>query len=315
MKKIFRVVLVGEFAKEFLVSSVEAKVIGVFRRSLYVENTFGRVVCIGERGIGPGPLNAVCEFCNDEDFTEIVSARSSARVQNSSIHLGSRVIIDTSRSEEWSPDPLPIGWDLEYFLGNLPVLVQWIAETGPREGLAPLIAQVVSGEEISNKDAFGTMSWNGISNFRHWLSLSLNQEENLDFPVMAHRLVGLGPGLTPSGDDFWCGVMIALHALGHFEISEKISGVILNQAENRTNKISRAHLECAARGQGAKALHETISAMGMAEKARLSSALRALDKLGHTSGWDSLAGVVCVVVSMASWKVTNFGMKLLEHDG
>ena len=201
------------------------------------------------------------------------------------------------------------------FSKNLPALVQWIAQTGPREGLAPLIAQVVSGEEISNKDTFGTMSWNGISNFRHWLSLSLNQEENLDFPVMAHRLVGLGPGLTPSGDDFWCGVMIALHALGHFEISEKISGVILNQAENRTNKISRAHLECAARGQGAKPLHETISAMGMADKARLSSALRALDRLGHTSGWDSLAGVVCVVVSMASSKATNFGMKLLEHDG
>ena len=302
MKEISRVVLVGEFAKEFLVSSVEAKVIGVFRRSLYVENTFGRIACIGERGIGPGPLNVVCEFCDDEDFTEIVSAGSSARVQNSFIHIGSRAIIDTSRSEEWKPDPLPIGWDLEYFLGNLPVLVQWLAETGPREGLAPLIAQIVSGEEISNEDAFGAISWNGISDFRHWLSHSQNQEENLDFPVMAHRLVGLGPGLTPSGDDFWCGVMIALRTLGHFEISEKISGVILNQAEYRTNKISRAHLECAARGQGAQALHETISAMGMADKARLSSALRALDKLGHTSGWDSLAGVVSVFGALVTSK-------------
>lgn len=314
MKKISRVVLVGEFAKEFLVSSVEAKVIGVFRRSLYVENTFGRIVCIGERGIGPGPLNAVCEFCNDEDFTEIVNVGSSARVQNNSIHLGSRVIIDTSRSEEWKPNPLPVDWDLEYFLKNLPVFVQWMAETGPREGLAPLIAQVVSGEEISNGDAFHNISREGIADFGHWLSHSLDGEKNPGFPATARRLIGLGPGLTPSGDDFWCGVMIALRALGHFEISGEISGVILNQAGYRTNKISRAHLECAARGQGAKALHETISAMGMADKARLGSALRALDKLGHTSGWDSLAGVVCVLVSMASWKTTNFGMKLLEHD-
>ena len=302
MKKISRVVLVGEFAKEFLVSSVEAKVIGVFRRSLYVENTFGWIACIGERGIGPGPLNAVCEFCNDEDFTEIVNVGSSARVQKSSIHLGSKVIIDTSSSEEWKPDPLPIGWDLEYFLGNLPILVQWLAETGPREGLAPLIAQVVSGEEISNKDAFHKISWQGISDFRHWLSYSLNGEGNHEIPATARRLVGLGPGLTPSGDDFWCGVMIALRALGHFEISEKISGVILNQAEYRTNKISRAHLECAARGQGAEALHEAISAVGMADKARLSSVLRALDKFGHTSGWDSLAGVVCVFGALVTSK-------------
>ena len=315
MKKISRVVLVGEFAKEFLVSSVEAKVIGAFRKSLYVENTSGRIVCIGNSGIGPGPLNALCEFSENMDFTEIIGVGSPVKLQNSSIRLGPNLKIDVSRPMEWEPEPLPIGWDLEFFLENLPVLVQWIAETGPREGLAPLIAQVVSGEEISNKDAFGTISWNGISNFRHWLSHSLSQEENLDFPVMAHRLVGLGPGLTPSGDDFWCGVMIALRALGHFEISTEISGVILSQAGYRTNKISRAHLECAARGQGAKALHETISAMGMADKARLSSALCALDKLGHTSGWDSLAGVVCVLVSLASWKATGFGMKLLEHDG
>ena len=302
MSNTFRVVLAGKFAKEFLGSPGEAKIIGVFHRSFYVENTSGQLTCIGEWGIGPGPLNALCKFSNDVDFTEIVSAESSARIQNGSIHLGSNMKIDTSLPKVWEPEPFPVGWDLGSFLQNLPFLVERIAETGPREGFAPLISYIASGEEISNAGAFQTVSWQGVSDFGNWLSHSLNKGGNLEFCAIAHQLVGLGPGLTPSGDDFWCGAMIALRVLGYFEISEKISGAILSQAKYRTNIISCAHLECAARGQGAQALHETISAIGMADETRLSSALRALDKIGHTSGWDSLAGVVCVFGAVASWK-------------
>ena len=302
MQAVSKVDLVGAFAKDFLDAPGEAKIIGVFRRSLYVENTFGRVACIGERGIGPGPLNALCEFPGDVDFTQIVEPGSPAKIRDGWMQLGPRMKIDISRPVAWEPEPFPVGWNLEFFLENLPVLAQWIAETGPREGLAPLIAQVVSGEELSYEDAFQAVSWKGISSFRLWLSHSLTQAEDLEFPAIASRLVGLGPGLTPSGDDFWCGVMIALRALGFMDILEKVSGAVLKLAEERTNKISRAHLECAAGGQGAQALHETISALGAADEARWRSALRELDKIGHSSGWDSLAGVVCVLESVASWK-------------
>ena len=302
MQAVSKVDLVGAFAKDFFDAPDEAKIIGVFRRSLYVENTFGRIACIGERGIGPGPLNALCEFSVNVDFTEIIGVGSPVRLQNRLIRLGPKVKIDASRPMAWEPEPLPDGWDLEFFPGNLSFLVQWIAGTGPRQGLAPLIAQVVSGEEISHEDAFHKISWGGITDFGHWLSYSLNGEKPLEFPASARRLVGLGPGLTPAGDDFWCGVMIALRAQGFKDILEKVSGAVLKLARERTNKISRAHMECAAGGQGAQALHETISAMGMADEARLRSALRELDKIGHSSGWDSLAGVVCVLESVASWK-------------
>ena len=302
MPNTFRVVLAGSSAKKLFTSPGEATIIGVFRRSLYVENTFGRVACVGERGIRPGPLNALCEFSGGVDFTQIVEPGSPAKIRDGWMQLGPRMRIDISRPMEWEPEPFPVGWNLEFFLENLPVLVQWIAETGPRQGLVPLIEHIVSGEKISNKGAFQTVCWKGIADFGHWLSHSLNGEKTLEFPASARRLVGLGPGLTPSGDDFWCGVMIALRALGFMGILEKVSGDVLKLAEERTNKISRAHMECAAGGQGAKALHETISALGMPDEARLRSALRELDKIGHSSGWDSLAGVVYVLESAASWK-------------
>ncbi|MYA95484.1 MAG: DUF2877 domain-containing protein [Nitrospinae bacterium] len=300
MQVVSKVDLMGAFAKDFLNAPDEAKIIGVFRRSLYVENTSGRLACVGERSIGPGPLNALCEFSGDMDFTQIVESGSPTKIQDGWMQLGPRMKIDISRSKIWKPEPFPVGWNLDFFLHNLPFLVQWIVETGSREGLAPLIAQVVGGVEISNGDAFHKISWQGISDFRHWLSYSLNGEGNHEIPAAARRLVGLGPGLTPSGDDFWCGVMIALRAMGCLDILKKVSGDVLKQAEYRTNKISRAHLECAAEGQGTQALHEAISAMGVADEARLSSALYELDKIGYSSGWDSLAGVVRVMVSVAA---------------
>ncbi|MDE0332668.1 MAG: DUF2877 domain-containing protein [Nitrospinae bacterium] len=300
MQSISKIDLVGAFAKEFLDAPDEVKVIGVFRRSLYVENFSGRLACIGGRCIGPGPLNALCEFSDDVDFTQIVEPGIPAEIRDGWLQLGPRMKIDVSRPMEWEPGPLPVGWNLELFLGNLPFLALWIAESGPREGLAPLIARVVNGEEVSNEDAFHKISREGIADFGYWLSCSLDGEGNYEFPAAARRLVGLGPGLTPSGDDFLCGVMMTLRALGLMDILNRVSEAVLKQAVYRTSRISRAHLECAARGQGAQALHETISAMGVADEARLSSALHALDNIGHTSGWDSLAGVVRVMVSVAA---------------
>ena len=302
MQAVSKVDLVGAFAKDFLDTPQEAEIIGVFRRSLYVENSSGRLACIGEGGIGPGPLNALCGFSDGVDFTQIVEPGGPTKIRDGWMQLDPRMKIDISHPKIWEPGPFPVEWNLDFFLHNLPFLVQRIAEKGPREGLAPLIAQVVRGVEISNEDAFYNISREGIAGFAHWLSYSLNGEGSHEIPAAARRLVGLGPGLTPSGDDFWCGVMIALRAMGCLDTLKKVSGDVLKQAEYRTNKISRAHLDCAAEGQGAQALHEAISAMGVADEARLSSALCELDKIGHSSGWDSLAGVVRVMVSVAAYR-------------
>ena len=102
--------------------------------------------------------------------------------------------IDTSLPKVWEPEPLPVGWDLGSFLQNLPFLVEWIAETGPREGFAPLISYIASGEEISNAGAFQTVSWQGVSDFGNWLSHSLNKGGNLEFCAIAQQLVGPGSG-------------------------------------------------------------------------------------------------------------------------
>ncbi|MEE9273883.1 MAG: DUF2877 domain-containing protein, partial [bacterium] len=65
-------------------------------------------------------------------------------------------------------------------------------------------------------------------------------------------------------------------------------------------RISRAHLACAARGEGAAALHETLAALlGPDPEAALAAPLGTLDAIGHTSGWDALAGAAAVLALRA----------------
>ncbi|MDA0226200.1 MAG: DUF2877 domain-containing protein, partial [Proteobacteria bacterium] len=58
-----------------------------------------------------------------------------------------------------------------------------------------------------------------------------------------------------------------------------------------TNRISAAHLACAAQGEGHEALHRMLLSLTR-PGAAFASALGALDRIGHTSGWDAASGAL-----------------------
>ncbi len=99
------------------------------------------------------------------------------------------------------------------------------------------------------------------------------------------ELIGLGPGLTPAGDDFVGGAMIALRAFGRAGPAGRIAAWALPLAKDRTNRISRAHLECAAQGEGHEALHDLLCTFDRKHLERLA-------RIGHSSGMDAAAGAL-----------------------
>lgn len=113
-------------------------------------------------------------------------------------------------------------------------------------------------------------------------------------PTKAARLVGLGSGLTPAGDDLIGGALIALHALGEQRIANRLAKWALHLARSRTNRISFAHLACAAAGEGHEALHHALSAI-LAGRRNQRQELSALRRIGHTSGMDALNGALLVL--------------------
>ena len=110
-------------------------------------------------------------------------------------------------------------------------------------------------------------------------------------------LLGAGRGLTPSGDDFLAGTLVALHAFGERAAAAPLARAVARHAPRRTSRLSAAHLEAACAGEAIEPLHEAIRAI--AGNAPPERALGALERFGHGSGFDALAGVLLVARAIA----------------
>lgn len=101
------------------------------------------------------------------------------------------------------------------------------------------------------------------------------------------RLTGLGIGLTPSGDDFLCGVMAGLHFSGNLEhpFAVRLKAEIGRRLSD-TIDISAAFLSCALEHQYSlpvKLLYGLPSSRDI---------LNAFGQIGHSSGTDTLCGIL-----------------------
>lgn len=117
---------------------------------------------------------------------------------------------------------------------------------------------------------------------------------------VAEGLVGLGPGLMPSGDSMISGLLLALRLLGGATVggtrpvwlADWLAAAVTGYAEQRTTPLGAALLSCAARGQAA----EEVSAVlrGLAGQEPVEPAARRLLAVGRASGaeltWGLMAG-------------------------
>lgn len=125
-------------------------------------------------------------------------------------------------------------------------------------------------------------------------------------------LIGLGAGLTPAGDDFVGGAMIALRAAGELALAERIAAWALSLAETRTGRISRAHLAWAAQGEGHEALHALLASNE--GSARFEQSLARLTRIGHTSGLDAAAGALLALAARRGGSGLGPGLDLAEQQ-
>ena len=108
------------------------------------------------------------------------------------------------------------------------------------------------------------------------------------------QLIGLGHGLTPSGDDFLGGAMIGLQLVGRSDLSDLLFEIVERKVTLRSNAISAAHLAAAAEGAGGEWLHAALNGTLAGDVGLLPTALANVGRMGHTSGSDALAGAITV---------------------
>lgn len=115
-------------------------------------------------------------------------------------------------------------------------------------------------------------------------------------PGCVSGLLGLGDGLTPLGDDVlagWLAAMVSAHHVGRASIESEIERL----APTRTTRLSRALLDCAARGEVVPQYADVIGALNRREDIR--TARRRLLQVGHTSGLGLFTGLVIALTRIA----------------
>ena len=244
-------------------------VAAVFDHSFYVV-TGGAWMCLGTDAMQLGPLN-VRPTAPATTVLPASGLRTGDRIIASAgrLHVRGKFVFDFRDATTWSPPPPP----------------RWTAETLAR-GLAAIARGMIPAEAIT------ALAREPIARLSEILAAAMSADQSLspDTPRWVSRLVGLGPGLTPSGDDFLGGMMIALGLLDRPALMSQFSTVVLHAAGRNTHPISRAHLAAAATCAGSAALHGTLNHVLAGGAGSFAGHLAEVDRIGHSSGWDALAG-------------------------
>jgi hypothetical protein len=297
--------VMGRAARDALSMKTEWCVLAVFENSIYIQNQAGQMVCIGPMRFGPGPLNALCVFPEPIDrINQRIYPGSTVTHDGRSLTVDARLRFSFTRCRVWEPPAFSAAWSFEAFDQGLKTIRGEWKHRYPREGLASLIPFIMDPAGASEKvgSPLACMARKPVESLFHWITKAMTRKSDLSADGIKwalEQLIGLGPGLTPSGDDLMGGVLIALHALGHKDIAESLARAILSMALRRTPVISYEHLKCAAEGQGNAALHRILSTVNEQKPDRLPRWLGIIDTVGHTSGWDAVTGLVLVLKAAA----------------
>jgi hypothetical protein len=118
-------------------------------------------------------------------------------------------------------------------------------------------------------------------------------------------LLGLGGGLTPSGDDLVGGALFGRLLVADDARWRALGKRLAAEATRASHVISAALLADLAAGASFAPLHELAAALAAGDDAAALAAARALAALGHSSGWDMLAGVLIGAGGLRSTTTTE----------
>lgn len=243
------------------------------------------IVALCSPRIGNGPLNLVLDPWPD---WSALTAATPLVIRDYRLQVGAWHI-DCATAPRWNPQP---DWD---------AVRSGLAATGvaavrraarlhaPR---SPLLALLCG---VSPAAAAGAVFAPGLGHLRAWRHGG--DPARLDAAVAA--LAGLGPGLTPAGDDFLCGLILGLWACRRSP--QTLCRLIADRAAPLTTSLSAAFLRRAAAGQVSapwltllRGFQQPASTGGC-----LDGQLCEVVACGHSSGADTLAGFLWLTASVA----------------
>ena len=290
-------VQVGRPARRALMAGC-GSVLAAFESALYLEGA-GGIACLLPRSAPRGPLNVLVD--GFRPGTPELHGRG-WRIHGTALAIDRFGAFAVSPPDEWAPPRLPAACPTT-LLAGLASIRTALAARAPRGelivhalGRRPEQPTVGAPRPVSRPGAFDLHFARKLPALARWLDDALSGDDGPG-PCPIIELLGAGRGLTPSGDDCIVGLLVALHALGERDIAATLACVVARHAPGRTNRLSAAHLDAACAGEAIEPLHAAIAAL--AADTSPEPALDALERFGHGSGFDALAGVLLAADAIA----------------
>lgn len=272
----------GVVAAELCKSPARAEVAAVFARSFYLR-AGDLFVCIGEPAIGNGPLTLIAEM----GVARLgLHPGEPARIAENHIAIGA-VTFACERWEPWHPPRWPRAAAPGTLAQAYEAVIRRAAVEAPAEGFGRALA-----DASMPRDAFARLARRRTAGLRSWLVESMAARGASADPV--RDLVGLGPGLTPSGDDALVGALALLDALAECDavadaMRANLARAVRHLPPGLTSPSSHCFLRVAAAGHVGERLHAAVSSCVGGD---VDATIAAVRDVGHSSGWDMLAGIV-----------------------
>jgi hypothetical protein len=294
--RIAPIVRSGVLASEFRLHTAHAEVVAISERSLYLRSA-DMFVCLGEPSVGNGPLTMIVDLGGSRTLSDRGLRRGlSASISDRCITIGDTAEFTFEHCELWRQPrwPLPLSPAQLTEVGS--AIAGLAAAEAPVEGLARLSCL---HEQGTNEAPPARIAHPRIVRFQTWLRevLETRPTPSAASSEPVHALIGLGPGLTPSGDDFLVGALALLDALAERKAYAALARAIFDAPHGLTSPLSDCLLRTAAAGHVGERLCGAVSAVisGAADQA-----VAAIRNIGHSSGWDMLAGIATALAVIDS---------------
>jgi hypothetical protein len=272
----------GDFTKEINNSLFTGFVHSTFNRTFNIkcfEN--GDLYTIASNKLDNGPNTLIIDVDNMKPME--VEVKDRVRVKKNHLYIGDKFIISIEKAYKWE-SVLPIyPCNVEILKRNLMKMKEFISIHGVGGGIKKnVITQNPFEAEVSNMLEKRTLL----------LLIELLNDRISSALPHAVSLVGLGPGLTPSGDDFLTGLFTIFNMKNSpIYPYRSFCEDVLKKAKTLTNDISYMTLKKAANGKVRESIISLLNSI-LVDDQDLILSLNKLLNIGSSSGTDIAYGIV-----------------------
>ena len=275
-----------------------ATVHSLFDRALNLTTAAGTLVAIVRADAARGPLALVTDLPAARRLTALgITPGAAARREGSYLDIGGRLRVALAGAEVWRARidlRAPVAGEAA-LQANRAAAREALLRRGRAGGLLPLAGQMVwLASGVNSPPAAATGFVRAAARCIAGLAGAVRSGDAAQTGAAVRGLIGLGPGATPSGDDFLIGLLAALWGAPgeHGLMAQTVAHAVTAELPGRTTWFSEQWLRCAARGEVAEPVADAVeAALTASTSRRVADAFRRLCDMGETSGTDTAVGV------------------------